>query len=287
MPLMEMFDRGIQLRMGQAHVRRWIDEIMPVVTDSTDPLGVRDLATHHLPLEDAARRVRDLPGQGRRLHQGRPAALANRAGVSAAAALLLVERNRIVRNREVRNRSIRLVRPARAAAGHPRHPAGARGRTRRPRPDRLRDQRHGQPGRRPRPYRLRARPGRRAPPDDPDQRARPPRTARPHHPRPPPRRPPGRPDRAHRDRPRGRRDDPAVRRPPRASSARRPAPRPDLRVLRQALPRRSHDRAPRRRPLRVLDGRGDGRRRAVRAPRARPPDLAGRAAVRACPRRSA
>jgi threonine dehydrogenase-like Zn-dependent dehydrogenase len=55
MPLMEMFDRGIQLRMGQAHVRRWIDEIMPVVTDSTDPLGVRDLATHHLPLEDAAR----------------------------------------------------------------------------------------------------------------------------------------------------------------------------------------------------------------------------------------
>jgi threonine dehydrogenase-like Zn-dependent dehydrogenase len=53
MPLMEMFDRGIQLRMGQAHVKRWISEIMPLVTDDADPLGVRELATHHLPLEDA------------------------------------------------------------------------------------------------------------------------------------------------------------------------------------------------------------------------------------------
>jgi threonine dehydrogenase-like Zn-dependent dehydrogenase len=54
MPLMEMFDRGIQLRMGQAHVRRWTSEILPVVNDSADPLGVRDLATHHLALADAA-----------------------------------------------------------------------------------------------------------------------------------------------------------------------------------------------------------------------------------------
>jgi threonine dehydrogenase-like Zn-dependent dehydrogenase len=50
---MEMFDRGIQLRMGQAHVRRWIDELMPMVTDGSDPLGVTTLATHHLPLEEA------------------------------------------------------------------------------------------------------------------------------------------------------------------------------------------------------------------------------------------
>jgi threonine dehydrogenase-like Zn-dependent dehydrogenase len=55
MPMMEMFDRGIQLRMGQAHVKRWISEIMPLVTDDADPLGVRELATHHLALEDAAR----------------------------------------------------------------------------------------------------------------------------------------------------------------------------------------------------------------------------------------
>jgi threonine dehydrogenase-like Zn-dependent dehydrogenase len=54
MPMMEMFDRGVQIRMGQAHVRRWTDEIMPVVLDDADPLGLRDLATHHLPLADAA-----------------------------------------------------------------------------------------------------------------------------------------------------------------------------------------------------------------------------------------
>jgi threonine dehydrogenase-like Zn-dependent dehydrogenase len=54
-PLMEMFDRGVQLRMGQAHVRRWIDDLLPIVSDDRDPLGVREFATHHLPLEDAPR----------------------------------------------------------------------------------------------------------------------------------------------------------------------------------------------------------------------------------------
>jgi threonine dehydrogenase-like Zn-dependent dehydrogenase len=53
MPMMEMFDRGVQLRMGQAHVRRWIDDLMPIVSDDRDPLGVRQFATHHLPLEQA------------------------------------------------------------------------------------------------------------------------------------------------------------------------------------------------------------------------------------------
>lgn len=53
LPMMEMFDRGIQIRMGQAHVKRWIDDIMPYVLDDADPLGVRDLATHRLPLADA------------------------------------------------------------------------------------------------------------------------------------------------------------------------------------------------------------------------------------------
>ncbi|HEX8346225.1 MAG TPA: zinc-dependent alcohol dehydrogenase [Actinoplanes sp.] len=52
MPMMEMFDRGIQLRMGQCHVHRWIDEIMPLLTDA-DPLGVEDLRTHRLPLDEA------------------------------------------------------------------------------------------------------------------------------------------------------------------------------------------------------------------------------------------
>jgi threonine dehydrogenase-like Zn-dependent dehydrogenase len=53
MPMMEMFDRGVQLRMGQAHVKRWIDDLMPMVADSVDPLGVRTFATHRLPLEQA------------------------------------------------------------------------------------------------------------------------------------------------------------------------------------------------------------------------------------------
>jgi threonine dehydrogenase-like Zn-dependent dehydrogenase len=53
MPMMEMFDRGVQLRMGQAHVRRWTNDLMPMVMDERDPLGVRSLATHHLPLEQA------------------------------------------------------------------------------------------------------------------------------------------------------------------------------------------------------------------------------------------
>jgi threonine dehydrogenase-like Zn-dependent dehydrogenase len=53
MPMMDLFDKQIQLRMGQANVKRWIDDLMPLVTDDRDPLGVEDLATHRLPLDDA------------------------------------------------------------------------------------------------------------------------------------------------------------------------------------------------------------------------------------------
>ncbi|MCD9876451.1 zinc-dependent alcohol dehydrogenase [Streptomyces guryensis] len=52
MPLLTMFDKQIQIRMGQANVRRWSDEILPYLTDE-DPLGVDDFATHRLPLTDA------------------------------------------------------------------------------------------------------------------------------------------------------------------------------------------------------------------------------------------
>ncbi len=55
MPMMEIFDRGVQLRMGQAHVKRWIDDLLPMVSDSSDPLGVVGFATHHLSLEEAPR----------------------------------------------------------------------------------------------------------------------------------------------------------------------------------------------------------------------------------------
>jgi threonine dehydrogenase-like Zn-dependent dehydrogenase len=53
MPMMEMFDRGIQLRMGQAHVKRWINDLTPLVSATGDPLGVTSFATHRMPLEDA------------------------------------------------------------------------------------------------------------------------------------------------------------------------------------------------------------------------------------------
>lgn len=53
MPMMQMFDKQIQLRMGQCNVKRWIDELLPLVEDPADPLGVLDLATHQVPLEQA------------------------------------------------------------------------------------------------------------------------------------------------------------------------------------------------------------------------------------------
>ena len=55
MPMMDLFDKQIQLRMGQANVHRWIPDILPLVEGEGDPLGVEDLATHHLPLEDGPR----------------------------------------------------------------------------------------------------------------------------------------------------------------------------------------------------------------------------------------
>jgi threonine dehydrogenase-like Zn-dependent dehydrogenase len=50
--MLQMFDKQLTLRMGQANVRRWVDEILPLLTDD-DPLGVDDFATHHVPLAEA------------------------------------------------------------------------------------------------------------------------------------------------------------------------------------------------------------------------------------------
>ena len=41
----------VAIRMGQANVRRWVDDILPLITAEGDPLGVDDFATHRLPLE--------------------------------------------------------------------------------------------------------------------------------------------------------------------------------------------------------------------------------------------
>ncbi|MFE1438813.1 zinc-dependent alcohol dehydrogenase [Streptomyces sp. NPDC058739] len=54
LPMLTMFDKQLQIRMGQANVRRWSDEILPYLTDE-DPLGVDDFATHRLPLDEAPR----------------------------------------------------------------------------------------------------------------------------------------------------------------------------------------------------------------------------------------
>src|SRR5690606_2393761 len=43
-PMMDLFDKGVTIRMGQAHVRRWTDEILPLVSGDADPLGTADLA---------------------------------------------------------------------------------------------------------------------------------------------------------------------------------------------------------------------------------------------------
>ena len=51
--MIQMFDKQLTFRMGQANVRRWVDDLMPIVTDDADPLGLESFATHHVPLEEA------------------------------------------------------------------------------------------------------------------------------------------------------------------------------------------------------------------------------------------
>jgi len=53
MPMLTMFDKQLTLRMGQANVKRWIPEIMPLLEDDGDPLGVDTFATHRVPLDEA------------------------------------------------------------------------------------------------------------------------------------------------------------------------------------------------------------------------------------------
>jgi threonine dehydrogenase-like Zn-dependent dehydrogenase len=51
--MLQMFDKQITLKMGQANVRRWVDDILPLLGGDDDPLGVDSFATHHLPLSEA------------------------------------------------------------------------------------------------------------------------------------------------------------------------------------------------------------------------------------------
>jgi threonine dehydrogenase-like Zn-dependent dehydrogenase len=51
-PMDTLFDKQITVRMGQANVRRWTEDLLPLLTDA-DPLGVDGFASHHLSINDA------------------------------------------------------------------------------------------------------------------------------------------------------------------------------------------------------------------------------------------
>jgi threonine dehydrogenase-like Zn-dependent dehydrogenase len=53
LPMMDMFDKGLTLRMGQCHVKQWTDELMDLVNQPEDVLGLETLATHRVSLDEA------------------------------------------------------------------------------------------------------------------------------------------------------------------------------------------------------------------------------------------
>ena len=56
-PMFQLFDKQVQLRMGQANVRAWTDELLGILRDD-DPWDVESFATHHLPLDEAPQAYR-------------------------------------------------------------------------------------------------------------------------------------------------------------------------------------------------------------------------------------
>ena len=52
-PMKSLFDKQVSIRMGQCNVQHWRDELLPLVEDPADPLGVEDLVTHRVPLDKA------------------------------------------------------------------------------------------------------------------------------------------------------------------------------------------------------------------------------------------
>ena len=53
LPMMDLFDKGLTLRMGQCHVKQWTDELLDLLTQDDDVLGVDELASHRVPLSEA------------------------------------------------------------------------------------------------------------------------------------------------------------------------------------------------------------------------------------------
>lgn len=58
LPMMTLFDKGLTLRMGQCHVKRWTDELLDIAQRPGDELGLESLATHRLPLSEAPQAYR-------------------------------------------------------------------------------------------------------------------------------------------------------------------------------------------------------------------------------------
>ena len=76
--MLQIFDKQLTLRMGQANVKRWVDDILPLLSGDDDPLGVDTFATHHVPLAEAPAGLRDVPEEGGRRVQGGLQALSAR-----------------------------------------------------------------------------------------------------------------------------------------------------------------------------------------------------------------
>ena len=53
MPLMAIFDKQLTMRFGQCNVHHWLPELLPLAEDPADPLGLEDLASHRVPLDQA------------------------------------------------------------------------------------------------------------------------------------------------------------------------------------------------------------------------------------------
>ncbi len=58
LPIKSLFDKGVTIRMGQCNVKRWIDELLPLVEDTADSFSLDDLVTHTKSLEDAPKCTR-------------------------------------------------------------------------------------------------------------------------------------------------------------------------------------------------------------------------------------
>jgi threonine dehydrogenase-like Zn-dependent dehydrogenase len=73
LPMMQLFDKQLQLRMGQANVCAWVDDLMPLLTEDGDPLGTEDPATHKLPFDDAPHAYEIFQRKEDQAHQDDPA----------------------------------------------------------------------------------------------------------------------------------------------------------------------------------------------------------------------